>query len=261
MKFLNRFALAFLVTLLIACMAAPAAFANAAEPPSILILVPNAPEGMELALNLGDRFDPENLRIPYGKELDADSGDIIVPAEPQVQWMETSFRFYVYHLDPRETYEIIMTVDGQTSLIPITNIERTYNNVYTLNWKDKTLTPDRSPVRSALFVFLRVSLTLMIEGIVFFLMGFRTKRSWLVFLSLNLVTQGALNIWLNSMFPSNGYVIFALIFGEFFVLIAEMVGFLTLITEKKRWQTVFYVLLANIASLVLGGYLITLMPL
>ncbi len=261
MKFLNRFALVFFITLIVASMAAPAAYANAAEPPSLLILVPNAPEGMELALNLGDRFDPENLRIPYGEELDSDSGDIIVPAEPQVQWMETSFRFYVYHLNPRDTYEIIMTVDGQTSRIPITDIERTYNNVYTLNWKDKSLTPDRSPFRSALFVFLRVSLTLMIEGVVFFLMGFRTKRSWLVFLSLNLVTQGALNIWLNSMFPSNGYVIFALIFGEFFVLIAEIVGFLALITEKKRWQTVLYVLLANIASLVLGGYLITLMPL
>lgn len=261
MNRVNRFAMFLLTTLLVACMAAPAAFANSAEPPSILILVPNAPKGMKLALNLGDRFDPENLRIPYGETLDSDSGDIIVPGEPQVQWMETSFRFYVYHLDPRETYEILMTIDGETNRITITDIKNTYNNVFTLNWKNKTLTPDRSPLRSALFVFLRVSLTLMIEGVVFYLMGFRTKRSWLVFLSLNLLTQSALNLWLNSMFPTNGYVIFALIFGEFFVLVAEMIGFLTLITEKKRWLTALYVVLANVASLVLGGYLIMLMPL
>jgi len=261
MHFCKRSTLIILVFLLITVLSAPAVFANSAEPPSILIVVPNAPTGMELVLNIGNNFDPENIKIPYEEENLSKDGAILVPSEAQRQWLETSFRFYVYHLDPQETYEILMTVDGESSRIPITNIENRYNNVYTLDWKNKTLTADRSPMRSALFVFLRVTLTLIIEGAVFFLMGFRSKRSWLVFLILNLFTQGALNIWLNSMFPTNGYVIFALVFGEFFVFIAEMIGFLAFVTEKKRWQRVLYVLLANMASLVLGGYLITLMPL
>jgi hypothetical protein len=240
---------------------APAVFANSAEPPSILIIVPNAPHSMELAISIGENYDPQTIGIPYGNQKTTPEGETIIPAKSQRQWLESSFRFYVYHLEPQKTYEILITVDGNTSRIPIENIKNRYNNVYTLDWKDKSLTPDRSPMRSVLFVFLRVALTLIIEGLIFYLLGFRKKQSWMFFLGINVITQGALNIWLNSMFPTNGYIIFALVIGEFFVFLTEILCFTLLLSEGSRIKRAGYAFLANLASLVAGGYLITLLPL
>jgi len=114
--------------------------------------------------------------------------------------------------------------------------------------------------RSILLVSLRVILTLIIEAIVFWLFVFRKKNSWLAFLIINLITQGALNIWLNSSVPLASYLVFSLIFAEFFVFIAEIVLFLTLIKEHSRRRTVLYVIAANFLSLFAGGYIITVLP-
>jgi lysylphosphatidylglycerol synthetase-like protein (DUF2156 family) len=96
---------------------------------------------------------------------------------------------------------------------------------------------------------------------VFFLIfGFRDKRSWITFLIMNLLTQGILNVILNEASPFASYLIFNLIFMEFFVFIAEIIGILVLIKEHGRFRRVSYTLVANLASLVLGGYLITALP-
>ena len=102
---------------------------------------------------------------------------------------------------------------------------------------------------------------MIIEAVVFITFGFRSKKSWLVFLIINLFTQGGLNIWLNSFSATNGYIIFSLVFAEIFILAIEMFGFLVFIKEHEKVRTVFYVILANAASLFLGGYLTTLLPL
>jgi hypothetical protein len=104
-------------------------------------------------------------------------------------------------------------------------------------------------------------LTLIIEGIVFFLFGYRRKRSWLVFIIVNLVTQGILNIWLAGNYsPLNNYLIFSLIGGEIVVFIVEIIAFLILVKEHGRLRTASFVVLANLLSLIAGGYLITVLP-
>jgi hypothetical protein len=54
----------------------------------------------------------------------------------------------------------------------------------------------------------------------------------------------------------NGGVIFGLIAGEFLVFIIEIAVFLSSINERSRWLTLLYVILANIASLITGAYLL-----
>ena len=110
-----------------------------------------------------------------------------------------------------------------------------------------------------LLIALRVMFTLIIEGFIFFLFGYREKRSWLVFLVVNILTQGGLNAMITG--PGLGaYWMIGFIFGELVILIVEMIAFLKLVREHKKSRTALYTVVANAASLVLGGLLITYLP-
>ena len=140
-----------------------------------------------------------------------------------------------------------------------------YNNVYTLDLDSRTLTVGELPSRNIMLVTVRVLLTLLLEGLVFFLFGYRQKISWIIFLAVNLITQGALFICLNSLSstPLTGvfYIIMVMIFAEILIFVIEMIVFLVFIKEHRRLRTAGYVLTANLLSLFLGGYLITALPL
>lgn len=122
--------------------------------------------------------------------------------------------------------------------------------------------------RSIGLLALQIILTLILEGIVFYLFGYRKKKSWLIFLALNLISQGILYIWLAQIntnalqrFTQSGYLILPLIFGEILVFLAELIGFLVFVNEHPRSKTAAYVITANLFSLIAGGYIITHIPL
>ena len=212
-------------------------YANAAEPPSILIIVPDAPEDLKIS------FGPENI-----------------PAHREDKAIESYFTIYSYDLKITD-YTVKITTEDTTFYIPLDAPPKKYNNIYTLNLEKQTLTPGKSLSRSATLISLRVVLTLIIEALVFFLFGYRQKRSWLIFLIANVITQAILYIWLNaSFYPLDSYVVFSLIFGEILILVAEMIIFLILVREHQRWRTAIYVIIANLLSLIAGGYLITALP-
>jgi hypothetical protein len=107
---------------------------------------------------------------------------------------------------------------------------------------------------------LRIVLTLAIEGLIFFIFGYRSKSSWAVFLSANLLTLLFINVTLyKNSDPWNSYYIMSLIFGEFVVFVFETIVFLLMIKEHEKMRTLAYVMVANLASLFLGGYLITML--
>jgi hypothetical protein len=129
--------------------------------------------------------------------------------------------------------------------------------------KDRKLIPGTLPARNFVIWSIRIILTLLIEALVFYLFGYRQKRSWAVFLGTNLVTQTALFVWLSFLatpLMGSTYLILDLIIGEFFVFLIEMLVFLIFVNEKRRWMTAGYVILANLVSVIAGGYLIALLP-
>ena len=217
----------------------PVCYGNSAEPPSILIIVPNAPRDLEIGIGTGDTYT-------LAKRID----------KP----MESYFTFYLSELRSINDYVLKINTGESTFEIELDQPVKSYNNIYTLNIKRQTLTLGKSISRSILLVSLRVALTLIIEGIIFWLFGYRQKTSWLAFLIINLLSQGTLNIMLNGESPIASYVILGLIFGEIFVLIFESIAFLRFVKEHGRWRTFFYVLISNILSLVAGGYAITTLP-
>ncbi len=216
------------------------AYANAAEPPSLIIIMKNAPEDVSVSV--------------------VSSNSMAEGKKSKTAW-ETYYTFYKRDLG--SDTDIILRVSGD-----VIDYEQTigkkylegYNNILTLDVSAQTISAGKVLSRSILLVALRVFLTLGIEGIVFFLFGFRDKTSWLAFLLMNLLTQGILNVILNRASPFASYLIFNLVLMEFWVFAAEIIGVLALIKEHGRFRRVSYVLVANLASLVVGGYLITVLP-
>ncbi|HYE69117.1 MAG TPA: hypothetical protein VEA58_10940 [Anaerovoracaceae bacterium] len=217
-----------------------AAWANSAEPPSLVILINNPPEDLSIVL-ISDENRPE-------------------AAVRQIAW-EGYYAFYSRDMQVEGEYTFEVTTKGESFRCTLRKPLQHYNNVYTLDLSSQELTLGKYPFRTVLLVSLRLLLTLFIEGIIFWLFWFRQKRSWLAFLAINLVTQGALNLWLSSgdsLMPS--YLILSLMIGEIFVFASEMIAFPIFVKEHKKDRILIYVFIANLISLFAGGYIISVLP-
>ncbi len=236
----NRSKKAFLLILIVALLLPMGAFANSAEPPSVIIILKDPQQKVTVTLIDSDRE--------------------VEPRVTQTAW-ERHFQFYKLNFEKSENARFLVKTGTTQFMVTTTAPMQTYRNVFTLNLEDQTLVPGTSPLRDGLLIGIRLGLTLLIEGAVFYLFGFRTKLSWLIFLGVNLLTQGALNLWLNGFDNWDSYLILTLIFGEFFVFIAESFLIGAGVKEKSLGRRLAYVWSANLISLVLGGYLITRLPL
>lgn len=218
-------------------------YANAAEPPSILIIVPNAPDDLEISIASGDKNSPT-----YSKARKTD------------KVLESYYTFYHEDLKTIDDYTLKITTTKSTYELTLERPLKMYNSIFTLNLENRTFTTGKLLSRSIFLISVRIILTLIIESLVFYLFMFRQSNSWLCFFIINLLTQGGLNIRLNTASPLASYLIIGLMFAEVVVFIVESIAFLTLLKEHSKLRIFLYVLTSNLLSLILGGYLITLMP-
>lgn len=216
------------------------ALANSAEPPSLIILVNNPPEDLSIVLISNENQPEATFR--------------------RVAW-EGYYVFYSRHMHSNGEYTFKVTTNGESFECTLGGVLKYYNNVATLDLPSHQLKMGKYPFRSVLLVSIRLLLTLLIEGIIFWLFKFREKRSWLIFLVVNLITQGSLNIWLNSgSYLMQSYLILNLIAGEIYVFAAEMIVFPVLIKEHGKGRILTYAFISNLISLILGGYIISVLP-
>lgn len=216
------------------------AFANSAEPPALVILVKDPPKDISIVLMAEHTQTEASVR--------------------KVAW-EGYYAFYSRDIQKGNDYIFKITIDNESFERSLDSPLEGYNNVYTLNVSERTLSPGKYPLRALFLILIRMLITLLIEGFVFVLFGFKEKRSWIVFFAINLLTQGALNIWLNvegSLMPS--YLIVTLVIGEIFVFAFEAVAFQLLVKEHRGIRIFFYVFVANLTSLIAGGCLISCLP-
>ncbi len=214
--------------------------ANSAEPPSMVILVNNPPDDLSIVM-VSNENQPEAI-------------------VRRVAW-EGYYVFYSRHMQAGGEYTFRVNTNGESFNLTLDAPLQRYNNVVTLDISNRELTPGKYSFRSVLLVSIRLLLTLLLEGIIFWLFRFRQKRSWLIFLAINLVTQGALNVWLDSggsLMPS--YLILSLLVGEVFVFAVEMIAFPIFIREHKKSRIFIYAFVANLISLIAGGYIISVLP-
>jgi len=218
--------------------------ANSAEPPGMIVIVMGAPEDVALTIEFPSPTEDET-HINHAS----------------IAW-EHHFRFY-YHTDMEnlENARIRVTSSDGSFTCPLPDgVDDHYNNLLTLNYAKQTLTADQPVWRQPLYTALRVILTLLIEGLVFFLFGFREKRSWIVFLIVNLLTQLWVNVFVASHAFSGGYWALGYFGIEFLIFLGESIAFPATVREKQKWKCVVYALAANFASLLIGSWLISNLP-
>jgi hypothetical protein len=236
----KRILLVIVLCILTAIILPETVSANPAEPPSLVIIVINPPEDLSIESVSTNNYEKATVE--------------------RVAW-EGYYIFYWLDMRVGDVYTFRITSNGESFESTMSEPVKHYYNVYTLDLSTRELTPGKYPLRSVLLVPIRVLLTLLLEGIIFWLFGFRQKRSWLVFFIVNLITQGVLNIGLNIISsPLDEGLICVLIFGEIFVFIAEIVTFSKYIKEQINSRILIYVIVANLVSLLAGGLLISILP-
>ena len=223
------------------------AFANTTEPPNIILRVTGAPKDFTITLESGE----------------TDLADDPVFGIFHRCW-ETTYQYWMRSGEPEDWKNLRLHAEAEGEVFDVSLPDEWiggYANRLSLNWQTRELTSGDYPGRYALIVALRVVLTLLIEGIVFFLFGYRSRRSWIVFLCVNLATQAFLNCMLSNVLDYESYVPFlAFILSEIVIVIAECLAFPLLTREKRKGRAVLYALCANLLSLAAGGWMLSNLP-
>jgi len=240
----------FIILFLMSGLFAPVASANSAEPPAFTIIVRFPPNDLSLSIRFADGTTTEAVRLSKTRKA----------------W-EAYYRFFYWmakidgHTLPSfEGASLIVETQNNhfECLLPHSAIGR-YNSVLTLDIANETIIMGKSPTRSIILVSMRVGFTLIIEGAVFYLFGYRKKRSWIAFVIINILTQSALNMAFSG--PNQVYLWPIGFFScEVLVFIVETISFPLILKEFSKGKAVKFALLANITSLILGGVMISCLP-
>ena len=239
--------------------------ANSAEPPCLTIVVVSAPDDLELSLVDESGAEAYQLR-----------------KRQSVRGWETYFRFTYSHVTiPGKESEaddvdlsklrLAVTADGNTTYLDLPDQTFAhYNNVLLLDLSELKQFPDAFPSqymlrsdlyagRMVLIIGMRVILTLLIEGILFWAFGYKEKHSWGVFLCFNAMTQLVLNLLLGGA-SMDSYVLFGYYLIEAGIVVFEALAYWNTLKEN-RGRSIPYALCANAASLVIGALMIENLPL
>ena len=237
------------------CLAVPVgALANSAEPPCVTVLVLAPPGDLELTIEFDSTQGEEPQRL---------SGE-------RMLW-EGYYRFHGrWNVDPEGLTgaKLVVETGGERFSLPIdpTGFAR-YNNLITLDVGGRQLLYGQPWWRQPLLVVLRVALTLALEGLIFYLWGYQEKRSWIIFLVVNLVTQFGVNIAILCFLPAASRTYDAmwakvLLYGpmEVLVILLEAIALPLLLKEQRKRTAVGCAVMANILSWFLGSVLLSVLP-
>ncbi len=166
-----------------------------------------------------------------------------------------SFR---YHGVP-DTYRIILVTKSGESWVSGVLHRATLQSSATVDWAARIANAPSPAMAYALQFLCTLLPTLLIEGLLLFAFGYRSKRSWLVFLLVNLVTQGGFAVYLAVTVLNHGVSGWSLIFYipiEVIITLVELLLYRRLLTEKNKARAAVYAIAANLCSAVLGLWLI-----
>ena len=167
-----------------------------------------------------------------------------------------SFR---YHGVP-DTYRIILVTKSGESWGSDTLHRATLQSSATVDWAKRTASAPSAAVAYLLQFFCMLLPTLLIEGVLLLLaFGYRSRRSWLVFLLVNLVTQSGFALYLAVTVLNHGVSGWSLLFYipiEVIITLVELLAYRRLLTERSWERAVGYAIVANVCSATVGLLLI-----
>lgn len=243
-------------------------FANAAAGPDFTVMITGAPEDMTITLVTPDGAEVEMGPLRRGWEscFRLYYYDIYEAMYPEGQYTPERMKA-AEQTTARSMLHVVSGSDGLDFTVPMPEgNQMLYNHlaVMTLDRDGNTAKLGSSaymPLRNVLLVLIRVSVTLILEGVILHLMGYRSKRSRIVFLSVNLVTQLFLNVTITGNYLAMGYWELGFMVLEGLIFLTEGIAFALLLKEQKPSKGFFTALTANAASLLCGWVMITNLPL
>ncbi len=276
-----------LLALLLVCLVIPAVHADIGPKEDLTITVVNGPDE-PLYIDLLVQGTPADADHPWNMEdegydgavlarlhtlegdgwvlaLTTGSDEITAPIFGNVVPREDGTWYFSYFGLPRTFRLAAATANEARSMSePYTRTRYYTNLVY--DWQANTLTyVTPTPLYWAAQFAATLIPTLIVEGLILFLFGYREKRSWLVFLVVNVVTQIGLHLACNLLMGSSVMNLGFFWLFYLFLLIPEVViwcieaaAYALLLRERDltRRRAVGYAFAANIAS-----YALTFLPL
>jgi len=267
MKRIQRLLLCVLLCLAVLPVSASA---DTGPKPAVTITVVNAPAGdyyLDLLIqDPGDypNIDPEDYDPTLLDGLRSWEGEgwwpallegTDVPLFGDLTPGEDGPHRFPYHGLPR-TFRIAVS-SAQGAQATESSFTRTvFYTHLTYNWATNTITKATSTVGFYLTQFLSTLIpTLLVEGALLWLFGFRSRQDWLVFALVNLATQLGLHAALGSTMMATGghYFYYLMILPlEAIVLVVEIVAYRILLQEHSTGRRVGYAVCANAASYAVG---------
>ena len=227
------------------------------QPPTLTVVVLGAPKGTEMSVTL--RRDEEQFHSPL---------------ECERRLWENCYRLYragVWQIkdwygnayDFRDAELVLKNSEGEKRVpIPEGLLQpRGFNEVLTLHYRTGELCYGLPAWRAPLLIGIRLAAVLLIEGLFFYLKGFRDRKSWLLFTLINVLIHGGLNIycsgWIN-VNPDMYAVFFIVVFISFLV---EIAGFLLLVDEYGSDRLIGFLVPANLCSYAATLLMMNVLPL
>ena len=158
-----------------------------------------------------------------------------------------------------DTYRILIVTKSGESWVSDTLHRATLQSSATVDWAKRTASAPSAAVAYLLQFFCMLLPTLLIEGVLLLAFGYRSRRSLLVFLLVNLVTQGGFALYLAVTVLNHGVSGWSLLFYipiEIIITAVELLAYRRLLTEKGRGRAMGYAVAANVCSAVVGLWLI-----
>ena len=179
--------------------------------------------------------------------------------DPAPPWDKSTVHSFRYHGVP-DTYRIILVTKSGESWVSGVLHRATLQSSATVDWAARIANAPSPAMAYALQFLCTLLPTLLIEGVLLFLFGYRSKRSWLVFLLVNLITQGGFSIYLAVSVLQNGANAWMTIFFylpiEIVITLVELLLYRRLLTEKSKARAAVYAITANVCSAAFGLWLI-----
>lgn len=136
--------------------------------------------------------------------------------------------------------------------------ERNSEDYISLNWRTGEMKA-LSPLRAPLVMLMWAAVAIAVEAVVFLCFGYHSKKSWLVLIIVNLVTQSAHHAIISGInVDVNRIKVYIILIPVLFLV--EMLAFVMLIDERSRDKTITFAVVANLASQVALGLLMAVLP-
>ena len=256
----KRFLIALYAVLLLLAVFPAEAFASGSStyhPPAITIVTYNAPKDLEIQIEVvknGESFPVQTERT-------------------QRAW-ETQFRLYREGIFRANTFwgndkdfagaVVICVTGGEEHRIPIPQEYLTpggNKDVMTLDCGSWTLKSGLPAWRGPVTTAVRLLLILAVKALLFLLMNYKQRRSWICFFLVNLLVQGWLNLSLYNMLVVDDMNLYSALFvGMLLALLAEIILLVVFVDENSKNRTAVYATAANLAGVVVFLMALTWLP-